>query len=155
MKEAGYGDMTVIVIYVFYNLVYALTSFPIGILADKVGLKKMLLMGLFIFSFVYFGIAFSYGKVWCGVLFMLYGLYYACSDGIAKAWISQLCDKKDTATAQGVFAGLQSIATLLASSLAGFVWYEFGSVYVFIAAGTAAIIACVYLAFIKTAIQHS
>jgi|SRR6185312_552080 len=155
MKEAGYGDTTVIIIYVFYNLVYALTSFPIGILADRVGLKKMLLVGLVIFSFVYFGMTFSYGKVWYGILFLLYGLYYACTDGIGKAWVSQLCDKKDMGTAQGVFAGLQSICTLLASSIAGFVWYEFGSVYVFVIAGAAAIIACTYLAFIKSAEAHT
>jgi MFS family permease len=149
MKEAGTGDLMVIVIYVFYNLVYALTSFPIGILADKVGLKRMLLVGLIIFAAVYLGMGFTAGKVVYGILFLLYGLYYACTEGIAKAWVSKMCDKKDTATALGVFAGLQSICTLLASALAGFVWAEFGSIYVFVAAGAASVIACIYITFIK------
>jgi MFS family permease len=149
MKEAGTGDLMVIVVYVFYNLVYALTSFPIGIMADKVGLKQMLLIGLLIFGMVYLGMAFLAGKVVFGILFLFYGLYYACTDGIAKAWVSKICDKKDTATALGVFSGLQSICSLLASAVAGFVWYEFGSVYVFIAAGVASILACIYIGFIK------
>jgi MFS family permease len=150
LKESGIGDITVILIYVFYNLVYALTSFPIGILGDRVGLKKMLLIGLAIFGFVYFGMTLPYGKIWYGVLFLLYGLYYACTEGVSKAWLSRICDKKDTATGLGVFAGLQSICSLLASSIAGFVWYEFGSAYVFIVAAIAALIACFYLAFIKS-----
>jgi len=149
MKEAGTGDLMVIVIYLFYNLVYALTSFPIGILADKVGLKRMLLVGLMIFATVYLGMGFAAGKIVYGILFLFYGLYYACTDGIAKAWVSKMCDKKDTATALGVFAGLQSICTLLASALAGFVWVEFGSIYVFVAAGAASVIACIYIVTIK------
>lgn len=151
LKQAGNSDATIIIIYVFYNLVYAAASFPIGILADRVGLKKMLLTGLFIFGIVYFGMIVADSKLWYLALFLLYGLYYACTEGISKAWISRVCDKKDTATALGVFSGLQSICTLLASTLAGLVWYEFGSIYVFVAAGAAAIIAGIYLTFIKVA----
>jgi MFS family permease len=43
-KESGLSDTLVIGIYIFYNLVYALFAFPIGILADKIGLKKMLIL---------------------------------------------------------------------------------------------------------------
>lgn len=149
LKQAGNSDMTIIIMYVFYNLVYAAASFPIGILADRVGLKKMLLAGLLIFGVVYFGMTIANSRLWYLALFLLYGLYYACTEGVSKAWISRACDRKDTATALGVFSGLQSICTLLASTLAGLVWYEFGSVYVFMAAGAAAVLACIYLAFVK------
>jgi len=49
MKQTGVGDTTVIGIYVFYNLIYALFAFPIGILADKLGLKTIFLLGLALF----------------------------------------------------------------------------------------------------------
>jgi MFS family permease len=149
MKESGMGDTTVILIYIFYNLVFALTSFPIGILGDKVGLKPMLLIGLLIFSGVYLGMAYSNSWLAFAILFFLYGLYYAFTDGISKAWISKTCDKKDVGTALGVFSGLQSICALLASSLAGLVWYKFGSVYVFFIGGIAALLVVVYLLFNK------
>ncbi len=59
------------------------------------------------------------------VLFFLYGIYMACTEGIAKAWLSNIADKKDTGKALGVYAGLNSLLTLLASSLAGLIWYKF------------------------------
>jgi MFS family permease len=149
MKESGINDTMVIIIYIFYNLVFALTAFPVGIIGDKVGLKAMMIIGLVIFGAVYFGMAFANSKVTYFILFFYYGLYYACTDGISKAWISKTCEKKDTATALGVFSGLQSICTFIASSLAGLIWYKFGSVYVFCIAGAVAFLVIVYLLFSK------
>lgn len=145
MKEAGLGDTTVILIYIFYNLVFALAAFPIGILGDKIGLKPMMLIGLVVFALVYSGMAFATGTMAFACLFFAYGLYYAFTDGISKAWISKTCDKKDVGTALGVFSGLQNICALLASSIAGLVWYKFGSVYVFMVGAIAATLTAIYL----------
>lgn len=149
MKESGIGDTTVILIYIFYNLVFALTSYPIGILGDKVGLKRMMFIGLLLYTGVYIGMAYASTKWIYLALFFTYGLYYACTDGISKAWISKVCEKKDTATALGVFSGLQSICTFIASSLAGLIWVKLGSLYVFLIAGTVAFVVAIYLLFIK------
>jgi MFS family permease len=145
MKETGTDDTTVILIYIFYNLVFALTSFPIGIIADRVGLKPMMCIGLLIFAGVYIGMAYATSHLMYLILFFCYGLYYACTDGVSKAWLSKLCEKKDMATAIGVFSGLQSICTFIASSLAGILWYSYGSVYVFVIAGVVAFIIAIYL----------
>ena len=56
IKHLGYSDEKVIWIYIFYNLVYALTSYPAGILADKFGFRKNFIAGLLIFVFVYAGL---------------------------------------------------------------------------------------------------
>ena len=56
-KQSGLNDTMVIGIYIFYNLIYALFAFPIGILADKVGLKTIFIIGLVLFAIVYFGMA--------------------------------------------------------------------------------------------------
>jgi MFS family permease len=150
MKESGADDITVIAIYIFYNLVYALSAFPIGILSDKVGMKTMFVIGLIIFGGVYVGISFGHTIPVYLILFLLYGLYYACTEGVSKAWISKLCDRKDTATAIGVYSGLQSICTFIASSLAGFIWFRFGSVYVFFISGAVAILVALYLVVNKS-----
>jgi MFS family permease len=126
-KESGLDDTMVIGVYIFYNLIYALFAFPIGILADKIGLKKILLFGLVLFSIVYFGMAFNTNKIICIELFFLYGIYAAATEGISKAWISNISEKKDTATAIGTFTGLQSICTMLASSMAGLLWFKYGA----------------------------
>src|ERR1035437_3301590 len=72
MKNAGLSDMKVIGVYIFYNLVYALLSWPVGILADKLGMKKIFLSGLLIFSIVYTGFAFNSNLYVFFALFFLY-----------------------------------------------------------------------------------
>ena len=146
-KQVGLNDTYVIGIYIFYNLVYAITSLPIGILADKIGLKKMFIFGLALFAIVYFGMAFSENKYYIALFFFIYGVYAAATEGISKAWISNISDKKDTATAIGTYSAFQSICALIASSLAGLIWYEFGASATFITTGIATILIIIYFTF--------
>lgn len=127
VKQSGMSDTSVIGLYIFYNLIYALSSFPFGIIADKFSLKSVFLTGLALFALVYFGMALTSSIYIYLILFFLYGLYAAATEGIAKAWISNITDPKDTATAIGSFAGYQSIASLIASSLAGAIWFWVGA----------------------------
>jgi MFS family permease len=148
-KEMGLSDTMVIAIYIFYNLIYALFALPIGILADKIGLKTVLLTGLFFFSFTYFGMAFG-ESLWIVIaLFFTYGIYAASSEGISKAMITNISNKEDTATAVGTFSAFQSIATLFASTLAGFIWYEFGSFVAFILPALGALAVFFYFLVLK------
>jgi MFS family permease len=146
-KQAGLNDTNVIGIYIFYNLVYALCSFPIGILADKIGLKKMFLFGISLFAIVYFGMAFSKNSYTIALLFFIYGVYAAATEGISKAWISNISDKKDTATAIGTYSGFQSICALIASSLAGLIWYQFGANATFMTTGIMTVLVIIYFSF--------
>lgn len=150
LKESGISDTAVIAIYVLYNLVYALLAYPLGILADKWGMKKILLVGLLAFAGVYAGFAFTHNLYVYIALFALYGLYAAATEGIAKAWISNMVPTTETATAIGTFSGLQSLALLAASSVTGVLWYYAGSTATFcITAGTT-VISVIYLSRIKT-----
>ncbi|WP_320053921.1 MFS transporter [uncultured Acetobacteroides sp.] len=146
-KQAGLSDTAVIGIYIFYNLVYALFSFPAGILADKVGLKRVLVIGLFIFAATYLGMGYFTHIYAIAAMFFLYGVYAAATEGISKAWITNIADKKDTATAIGTFTGFQSVCTMLASSLAGLIWFRFGASTTFIVTGIAAAIVAAYFFF--------
>lgn len=149
MKESGLTDTAVIGVYIFYNLVFALLAYPIGILADKLGLKKIFITGLFIFSLVYIGFAFNNNLIVFLFLFFLYGVYAAATEGISKAWISNITDKAETATAIGTYSGFQSIAALIASSLCGLLWYNFGAMFTFLVTAFVTIIVIIYLAFYK------
>jgi MFS family permease len=121
-KEITGSDTTTITAYIFYNMVYALASYPLGALADRFGLKKVFTLGLLVFAAVYFIFAFSDSTVWIFIAFFLYGIYAAATEGIAKAWITNLTPVKNTGTAIGLYTSCQSIGSLLASSLAGLMW---------------------------------
>jgi len=154
-KQAGLNDTQVIGIYIFYNLIYALTSFPIGIIGDKIGLKKMFIIGLLVFGVVYLGMGVSTNLYVIMGLFLLYGIYTAATEGISKAWISNITDKKDTATAIGTYAGLQSICTMVASSVAGIIWFKFGASATFIVTGIVTFIIILYFMFLTKPLDNN
>ena len=131
-KQSGFDDTMIIGVYIFYNLIYALFAFPVGIVADNVGLKTIFIMGLLLFATVYFGMAFNSNPYLFIGLFFLYGVYASATEGISKAWISNIINKKDTATAIGTFSGLQSMCSMLASSLTGLIWFTFGPTTAFV-----------------------
>lgn len=146
IKESGLSDTWVIGTYIFYNLAYAVLAYPIGIWADKIGLKKTYIIGMFIFAIFYCAMPFATHFWEFLIIFVLYGAYAACTEGITKAWISNICDKKDTATAIGTYAALQSICMLFASVFAGAIWINFGSTATFLISGIVA--ACVGIYFL-------
>ena len=152
-KQSGLDDTMVIGVYIFYNLIYALFAFPAGIIADSIGLKKIFIVGLGLFAMVYFGMAVSTNLYFIFGLFFLYGIYASATEGISKAWISNIIDKKDTATAIGTYSGFQSICAMLASSLTGLIWFQFGATSAFLVTGIATVLIIVYFLLIpKTTI---
>lgn len=150
MREQGLDDHTVIGIYIFYNLVYAVAAYPIGHLADKTGIKTVFLTGLLLFAVVYAGFAINTSLYVFLLLFALYGIYAASTEGIAKAWISKIVEKEDTATAIGTYSGFQSICALLASSLCGFIWYQAGPSFALLLTAGVSVVVLFYLALTRT-----
>jgi len=155
IKEAGFNDATVIGIYIFYNLVYAFFSYPLGVLADKIGMKKIFITGLLFFVATYVGMAFSGNKTIFILMFFLYGIYAAATEGVAKAWISNISKKENTATAIGTYTAFQSIASLLASTLAGLIWFSFGAPATFMLSGFVALIIAVYISSVKYQLEKT
>ena len=151
VKNLGFSDQKVIMVYIFYNLVYALASLPVGILADKIGLKNNYIAGLVIFAIVYGGMALNPGIETIFFLFFCYGIYAASTEGISKAWITNISEKSKTATALGFYNGFNSIFSLAASALAGFLWYSFGpeTMFAFSSAGTIATVIYFLVSFRK------
>ncbi|MFN8276430.1 MAG: MFS transporter [Chitinophagales bacterium] len=148
VKASGCSDAEMIQIYIFYNLVYALAAFPMGIVADRLGVKRIFLAGLVLFSLVYLGMAQASGWKLFALLFFLYGLYAAATEGVAKAWVSSVASQSHMAAAMGTYAGLQSVMALLASGLTGCVWFQFGAAAAMYLSATGAVTALLYLLFI-------
>lgn len=141
---AFHADTITIAAYIFYNLVYALASYPAGILADKTGIKNIFITGLLLFTFVYAGFAFTPSVGFIFILFFLYGLYAAATEGIAKAWITNIAHDSDTATAVGFYTSCQSVCAFLASSIAGLLWTQFGSITTFSFSAIIASVVAIY-----------
>lgn len=149
VKAAGLSDSAVIGMYIFYNLVYAAAAYPMGVLADRLGMKRIFVSGLLLFAAVYAGMAFASTWHVFAALFFIYGLYAAATEGVAKAWMTNISAKEDTATAIGTYTAFQSVGALLASSLAGFIWYSAGPEAVFSISAVAGVAVAVYIWYLK------
>lgn len=145
MRELTGSDQTAILAYILYNLVYAVASYPLGSLADKAGIKAVFSGGLMIFSVVYAGMGFGADRVLGFVLFAVYGVYMASTEGISKAWIARVVPANETATALGLFSSVQSIALMMASSFAGAIWALFGAGVAFWLTAAASLITLVWV----------
>ena len=141
IKEATGNDRLAIGAYILYNMVFAVAAYPLGALADKIGIKKVFLAGLILFAVVYFLFGIGDTTSLLFVAFFIYGIYAAATEGITKAWISNLSHGTNTATAIGFYTSCESICTLLASVIAGYLWSSFGSsVTFFVTAGVALLV---------------
>jgi MFS family permease len=144
-KQITGSDNITIIAYIFYNLVYALGSYPMGMVADQFGKKKVFLGGLFLFAIVYGGFMLNESVAGVYVLFFLYGLYAAATEGIAKAWITNMAHHQNTGTAIGLYTSLESISSLMASVVAGILWSSAGSAYMFMFSTAMTLLVIVYL----------
>ncbi len=126
LNEIGFSVVTVILAYVTYNLVYALASFPAGMLADRLPRSAVFGFGLVFFAVGYLGLGLTTDPVAAWVLIGVYGLFAACTDGVGKAWVSALAGSDRQATAQGVFQGGSGFAILVAGVWAGLAWGDDG-----------------------------
>jgi MFS family permease len=145
MKDAGLSDTALIGVYIFYNAVYAALAYPLGHLADKLGLKKVFVTGLAFFAAVYFGMSFIHDWFGFGCMFLLYGCYAAATEGIAKAWISNVVPKEETATAIGTYEGFRNLSAMCASFLAGVLWQQFDASVVFISSAVVTMLVVLFI----------
>lgn len=150
-KEISGSDTTAIFGYVFFNIVYAIASYPLGILSDKIGKKIILSSGLIVFSVVYLGFAMFSDLTMIFVLFTFYGLYAAATEGVTKAWISDMIPDAERGSAIGLLTMVSSIMVMLGSMGAGFLWDMFGSEVPFIISSVVSTIIAFFLFFGKRA----
>jgi len=112
--------------YLGYNLIYAVLATPLGVLSDRWGRIPVLIGGFLAFAIVYGGwaVATSGWQTW--LLFLIYGVYAAATEGVAKALVVDLVPRTQRGTALGWFNGLTGVAALPANMLAGWVWVTYG-----------------------------
>ncbi len=136
--------------YIFYNLIYASVSYPIGKYADKAGKKKVYIAGLYIFAGVYFGFALYPDIYFIWFLFALYGIYAASTEGVVKAWVSDLIPDEDRGSAIGLLTMCTSLSIMLGSFIAGVLWDAFGSIVPFmLSAVVSALVATLFIVIKK------
>ena len=125
-KSLGFTITGAVVLYVVFNIVYALSAYPLGRLADRWGAKKVLITSFLMFAGIYAGIGVTSSRMFLWGWFALYGIFMAMSEGISKAYISVLVAPQVRATALGVFYAITGIFTFFSRLVAGLLWQYMG-----------------------------
>jgi MFS family permease len=126
-QERGLNVLQVMLMVMTFNFVYAALAGPLGALSDRIGRRRLILFGWLAYGLVYLGFALSKTgwQVW--MLFGLYGIYYAATEGVAKALIADLVPESQRGTAYGLFAAAVGLTALPASLIAGLLWQGLGA----------------------------
>ncbi|HWI53926.1 MAG TPA: MFS transporter [Symbiobacteriaceae bacterium] len=145
-QNLGLAAALVPLAYFAFNVSYAFLSYPAGALSDKIGRKPVMVGGFAAFALIYLGFGLATHAWMAWPLFLLYGLYYAGTEGIQKAYIVDHAGKEHRGAAIGVYNALTGFAALPASVIAGYLWDTVGAAAPFyVGAGTAGLAAVLLL----------
>jgi len=125
-QTVGLSTTEIFLLLAAFNLVVSLSSFPAGILSDRLGRRKLIICGWLIYALIYFGFGAATAGWQVAALYVLYGLYYGAFQGAASALVADLVPPERRGTAYGLFNGAIGVAVFPASFLAGLLWQWFG-----------------------------
>lgn len=121
-QERGLNILQIMAMLMTFNLIYAALASPLGALSDKIGRRKLIIGGWIAYGLVYLGFAVSRTGWQIWTLFGLYGIYYAATEGVAKALIADLVAPQRRGTAYGLYNAAVGLTAFPASLIAGLLW---------------------------------
>ena len=126
-RDVGFGERTVPLVYLLYNLVYALLAWPVGAASDRIGRRAMLLGAYLVFAGTYALVAWSATRAALVAGFVLLGVHSALLEGSQRSLVADLVPAERRATAYGIYYAVVGLALLPASIAAGAIWNRLGA----------------------------
>ena len=148
-KDVGLGATAIVGAYVLYNVSYAGLSLPAGIRSDRIGRRPVLIAGFVIFALVYAGFALASDGWMIWPLFIVYGAYIAFTDGVGKAYVSDLVPADRRGTAMGLYNASTGVMLLLSSIIGGALWDLVGPAATFVFGASTAALAALLLLMLR------
>jgi MFS family permease len=146
-NEVGVKVAFIPLVYMITSVVAVLLAIPVGSLSDRVGKEKILVAGYLIYAIVYYGFGVTSHVGAIVGLFAMYGFYSAATDGIQKAFISDITDKNKQGTGLGIYNALLGITLLPASLIAGVLYDKVNSRVPFYFGAVTALLSAVMMIF--------
>jgi len=126
-KTTGLSVVNILAMMMVFSLIYTIISAPAGALSDKVGRKRILMVGWALYVVVYLGFARASDGWHAWALMALYGVYYGLTEGVARAFVADLVPSHQRGTAYGILHAVIGLVALPASIIAGVLWQGIGA----------------------------
>lgn len=157
-QNLGVVLLVIPLVYALFNFVYAVASVPLGSLSDRIGREKVIIMGWVAYTLAYFGFAFANHSYQIWLLFAFYGLYYATTEGVSKAFVADMVPADYRGRAYGIYNTAIGLVALPASFIAGMLWDKISPASPFVFGGAVSLVATVllggFLLFTKQATKN-
>ncbi len=158
-SQLGVPHSMMPILWLLLSLVKALTTLPLGALSDRLGRRRVILMGWMVYTLVYVGFAFASTPAHAWILFACYGLFYGFTEGGERAILADYAGSSGRGQAYGWYYFTVGTAALPASLIFGFVWQTFGAQTAFLMGASLASVSSVLLAlflyFVPSSVKTS
>jgi MFS family permease len=147
-RELGVPQEQIPLMWAAISLITSVCGTPLSALSDRFGRKHFILIAWCAFAFFY--VAMSFSGISIGVLFILFGLYglfKAATEGVEKALVADLAPKGMAGTAFGWFNLVNGVMLLPASLIFGWLYESYNPQSAFLFSGSCAMLALLLLAF--------
>lgn len=147
-RELGVPQEQIPLMWAAISLITTVCGTPLSALSDRFKRQNFILIAWCAFAFFY--IAMSFSGISIEMLFLLfgiYGLFKAATEGVEKALVADLAPKGLAGTAFGWFNLVTGLMLLPASLIFGWLYESFSPQYAFLFSGSCAILALLLLAF--------
>ncbi len=154
-KDLGIGMHAIPILWFLFHLSKTVFSVPGGIISDRIGRKKVMILAWTVYALVYLGFGFASKAYHVWLLFLVYGFFYGLSEGTERAWVSDLVEEPKRGTAFGAYHFAIGVAALPASLLLGLIWKAAGVQWAFSFGAVMALIATVLAMILMREVRYN
>ena len=148
-QELGYSVVQSMAFYALFNLIYALSAYPLGVISDSFGKKRLITLGFGVAALAAMAFAYARDLYTLMAAFVLYGIYTAIEDTIPRAYMADLAKEFEKGTVIGAYHTVFGVFVFPASVIAGWLWSSYSLAYAFIFAAAMNLVAMVLMAFVR------
>jgi MFS family permease len=141
VQGLGVAVAAIPLLYLSFNGVSAILSTPLGIMADRIGKRRMVLASYVFFAVIFLGFAFATSQLHGWLLFFAFGVFVAMNEGVQRAYVATMIEPEIMATGYGIYHTIVGLAALPSSIIGGALWEHFGPQALFFYGAAMALIA--------------
>ncbi|MCL4476176.1 MAG: MFS transporter [Nitrospirae bacterium] len=145
-QDLGVRTGLIPALYLVFNLVSASLSTPAGIMADRVGKRRVILVSYILFSLIFVGFAYATNEIHAWILFGIYGIFVAINEGVQRAYVATIIKPEIKGTGYGIYHTIIGLAALPSSIIGGALWQNIGPQALFFYGAAMSLLSCVLFA---------
>lgn len=148
-QSIGLALASIPLFYLLYNLSYTGFSYFAGKVSDGRGAKVVIMAGYILLIASYALLALAANTATLIFAFLVLGLFPALTDGVQRAFASELSSDEFRGSALGYVNAISGIGLLIAGIGGGYLWQHFGIAYALTLAGIFVLIGIGMLSTVK------